>query len=135
MQGAIKGPKCRTRALMAIYIENSDNHARSIGLALSMQTGLVSTTFHFKYDDQFQTGRDPYGKYIPNSLWQIKYGFSKGENKVAWIEPTKAGPIKSPSAQIIDQNEPIDTTNETGSHKEDHHDNVLQASDVLNLMI
>jgi hypothetical protein len=42
MKGPIKGPKWNSRARLAVYIGNSEKHARSIGLALSMQTGLVS---------------------------------------------------------------------------------------------
>jgi hypothetical protein len=46
MAGPIKGSKWNSRAGMAIYIGSSKNHAKSIGLALSMQTGLVSPCFH-----------------------------------------------------------------------------------------
>jgi hypothetical protein len=90
MQGQIKGPIWNSRARMAIYIGNSDNHAQSVGLALSIQTGLVSPTFHAKYDDQFTTIRDPNGNYIPRSQWQIKCGFSKGIIREACVKPKSA---------------------------------------------
>jgi Reverse transcriptase (RNA-dependent DNA polymerase) len=91
MAGPIKGPKWNSRARMAIYIGNSENHASSVGLALSMQTGLVSPVFHAKYDDQFSTVRDPYGKYIPRAQWQLKCGFSKGNVREAWIKTKSEG--------------------------------------------
>jgi hypothetical protein len=72
---------------MAMYIGNSETHATIIGLALSMQTALVSPCFHAKYDDQFTMVLDPCGKYIPRLQWQVKCGFSKGVIKEAWIKP------------------------------------------------
>jgi hypothetical protein len=71
----IKGPKWDSRARLAIYIGPSMNHARFGELALSLQTGLVSPVFHSKYDDDFSTVSDAYGKYITKSNWQLKCGF------------------------------------------------------------
>jgi hypothetical protein len=59
-QGFIKGAKWDEKAQMAIYLGNSDNHASNVGLAISLQTGMVSPAFHVKYDDQFLTVQDPY---------------------------------------------------------------------------
>jgi hypothetical protein len=62
--GSMKSPKWSTRARMAVYIGPSMTHASSVGLALSLQTGLVSPVFHAKYEDTLSTVRDLYGKYI-----------------------------------------------------------------------
>jgi hypothetical protein len=61
-------------------------HAWSVGLALSLQTGLVSPVFHAKYDDRFHSVVDSYGKYVTKSQWQVKCGFTKGDPRMAWIE-------------------------------------------------
>jgi GAG-pre-integrase domain len=74
--------KWATRARLAVYLGPSMNHARSIGLALSLQTGLVSPVFHAKYDDRFQTVGDSYGKYVTKSQWQVKCGFTKGNSSM-----------------------------------------------------
>jgi hypothetical protein len=51
-QVAIKGAKWDSKARMAIYLGHSYNHASNVGLALSLQTGMVLPAFHAKYDDQ-----------------------------------------------------------------------------------
>jgi hypothetical protein len=61
----IKGPKWNSRARLAIYIGPSMNHACLIGLALSLQTGLVAPVFYAKYDDGFSTVSDA------KSNWQL----------------------------------------------------------------
>jgi hypothetical protein len=38
--------KWDTRARLAVYLDPSMTHARSVGLALSLRTGLVSPVFH-----------------------------------------------------------------------------------------
>jgi hypothetical protein len=74
--GPLKGPKWASRARLAVYIGPSMTHASSVGLALSLPTGLVSPVSHAKYDDTFSTVRDAYGEYVTRSQWQIKCGFS-----------------------------------------------------------
>jgi hypothetical protein len=73
-----KSSKWNARARMAIYIGPSPNHASSIGLALSLLTGLVSPVFHAKYDDVFQTVTNAYDRYVTKSVWQVRCGFQKG---------------------------------------------------------
>jgi hypothetical protein len=86
-------PKWDAKARLAVYLGPSLNHARSVGLALSLQSGLVSPVFHARYDDRFNTVAEPYGKYITKSQWQFKCGFTLGVPSEAWIEqsspPTK----------------------------------------------
>jgi Reverse transcriptase (RNA-dependent DNA polymerase) len=108
----IKGPKWNSRARLAVYIGPSMNHARSVGLALSLQTGLVSPVFHAKYDDGFSTVSDAYGKYITKSNWQLKCGFQKGVKREAWLDPQTESLTLQGNEQQIDA---IDNT-----HKENN---------------
>jgi hypothetical protein len=75
LQTGFKIPKWNPRATMGIYLVRSPIHVSSLGLVLSLKTGLVSPSFHNKYDDLFVTINDSFGKYIPKSNWQIKWGF------------------------------------------------------------
>jgi hypothetical protein len=71
---------------MAIYLSSLESHATNVGLVLSLQTDMVSLAFHVKYDDQFLTVREPYGKYITKSQWQTKCGFHKENDKEPWVK-------------------------------------------------
>jgi hypothetical protein len=75
LQNQKKISKWESRARMAVYLGPSPNHAQSIGLVLSLRTGLVSTQFHVRYDDQFATVRDKDTALLPTSEWQHKCGF------------------------------------------------------------
>jgi hypothetical protein len=97
--GSIKGPKWESRARLEVYLGPSLTHARSVGLALSLQSGLVSPVYHAKYDDTFSTVRDPYGKYITKSKWQLICGFQQGVIREPWIEPTSVNPIDAPNIE------------------------------------
>jgi Reverse transcriptase (RNA-dependent DNA polymerase) len=100
-QGAIKGAKWDEKARMAIYLGNSDNHASNVGLALSIHTGMLSPAFHVKYDDQFLTVRDPYGKYIDKSKWQIKCGFSESVATEPWVKQLNTENITDTNTDIL----------------------------------
>lgn len=82
---------------MAIYLGHSYNHASNVGLALSLQTGMVSPDFHVKYNDPFLRVRDPYGKYIERSQWQTKCDFTESTDKEPWV--------KQPNTEIVSQPE------------------------------
>ena len=77
LQASQKIPKWESRARLAVYIGPSIHHASSIGLGLSLQTGLVSPVFHARYDDKFSTVNFEHVQYIPTSKWQLKCGFQK----------------------------------------------------------
>jgi Reverse transcriptase (RNA-dependent DNA polymerase) len=68
-------PKWESRSRLGIYLGPSLQHARSVGLVLSLSTGMVSPQFHVRYDDEFETTT---GKPItlPKSEWQTKCGFA-----------------------------------------------------------
>jgi GAG-pre-integrase domain len=75
LQSGSKVDKWESRSRMTINLGTSMNHAANVGLALSLMTGLVSPVFHAKYDDQFETVAQAYGRYIPKSQWQVRCGF------------------------------------------------------------
>jgi hypothetical protein len=92
--------KWQSRARLAVYLGPSLNHAANVGLALSMTTGLVSPTFHAKYDDGFETVAQTYGRYLPKSQWQIRCGFKD--------EPQSNAPVIESSDQFAKDNETND---------------------------
>ncbi len=73
LQNGKKIPKWSSRARVAVFLGHSSQHSRTVGLVLSLSTGLVSPQFHVRYDNQFDTIRD--GKHQTKSLWQSKCGF------------------------------------------------------------
>jgi hypothetical protein len=58
IQSGKKAKKWEVRARVAIYLGSSPQHARIVGLVLSLTTGLVSPQFHVKYDESFSTLRN-----------------------------------------------------------------------------
>jgi Reverse transcriptase (RNA-dependent DNA polymerase) len=92
-----------------------------VGLALSMQSGLVSPVFHARYDDRFSTVAEPYGKYITKSQWQFKCGFTLGVPTEAWIEQA------SPSTKIFSSdsyNHKQDIDNGTTIHSREYDEEI-----------
>ena len=76
MQAQKKIDAWTERTRIGLYLGQSPNHARSIGLVLNLRTGLTSPQFHVKWDDGFQTVRPSLGGQSPTSLWQEKCGFT-----------------------------------------------------------
>jgi hypothetical protein len=54
-QGGMKEEKWADRSRPAIFLDSSTQYSRSVALALSITTGLVSPQFHAKFDDEFDT--------------------------------------------------------------------------------
>ena len=73
IQSGQKARKWEVRARVSIYLGPSPQHARTVGLVLSLTTGLVSPQFHVKYDDTFSTLRS---NMLPKSTWQQLAGFA-----------------------------------------------------------
>ena len=73
--------KWADRSRVGIYLGQSPQHARSVGLVLNLETGLVSPQFHIKFDSTFQTLRNNFEGDIPESKWQQKCHFDKDELK------------------------------------------------------
>jgi hypothetical protein len=55
LQQGQKISKWNARSNLRIYLRTSAIHASSVGLVLSLRTGLVSPSFHNAYDDKFVT--------------------------------------------------------------------------------
>jgi len=83
MQSARKIDKWTHRARVGVYLGRSAQHARSVSLVLSLESGLVSPQFHIKVDSTFQTMRASFGNKQPISHWQRKCGFLKPTNDAA----------------------------------------------------
>ena len=83
MQSARKIDKWTHRARVGIYLGRSTQHARTVALVLSLESGLVSPQFHIKVDSTFETMRSSFGNKQPPSLWQRKCGFLKSMSDTA----------------------------------------------------
>jgi hypothetical protein len=86
IQSGKKGPKWENRARLAIYLGPSLQHAKSVGLLLSLTTGLVSPQFHVRFDDAFDTLR--FGAKNVPSNWQHLAGFELLRGQVARERPS-----------------------------------------------
>lgn len=99
IQSGKKAPKWTPRARLAIYLGHSVQHAKSVGLLLSLTTGLVSPQFHIKFDDTFETLLQGAGRVV--SSWQDLAGFGeliiKKGSEVAIIPGPANNPIGDPS--------------------------------------
>ena len=72
--------KWADRTRVGIYLGQSPQHARTVALVLSIETGLTSPQFHIKVDSTFQTMRKSFGEQLPKSLWQEKCQFTKSKS-------------------------------------------------------
>jgi hypothetical protein len=72
-------PAWMSRGKVRINLGISPAHARSVALALSLKTGLVSPQFHVKHDVLFEATGYKVGRFgLPTSRWQELAGFKKG---------------------------------------------------------
>ena len=66
-------PKWTKRTRVGVYLGQSPQHARSVSLILSLQTGCVSPQFHCVVDSNFETTQPLlHQEPLPESLWQVK---------------------------------------------------------------
>jgi hypothetical protein len=77
------GSKWRQRTRLGVNLGFSPQHAKSVHLVLSLQSGCVSPQFHCTFDNNFQTLKE-YN--LPESQWQVKAHFidqntAKAENE------------------------------------------------------
>ena len=75
LQAKQKAPKWEDRARVGVYLGQSSQHATSVGLVLSLTTGMTSPQFHVDYDETFETVRAK-NSTLPSSVWQYVAGFS-----------------------------------------------------------
>jgi len=76
LQAGCKTQKWEHRSRMGVYLGMSPQHAHSVGLILSLTTGLVSPQFHLSFDDLFETtSKNEKESLLPELLWQEKTYF------------------------------------------------------------
>ena len=63
------------RYRLGINLGPSPQHARNIHLTLNLQTGLVSPQYHVKFDDSFESVRDPAND-LSSARWKELAGFT-----------------------------------------------------------
>jgi hypothetical protein len=66
------GSKWRQRTRLGVNLGFSPQHAKSVHLVLSLQSGCVSPQFHCTFDNNFETLKE-YN--LPESQWQVKAHF------------------------------------------------------------
>jgi hypothetical protein len=74
------------RSRVAIYLGNSSQHAKSVGLVLSLKMGLVPSQFHVDYNHLFETVKGEMASSVPKSSWQALSAFSNNPIDIATNE-------------------------------------------------
>ena len=106
LQSGMSIPKWAERARVGIFLGYSPQHARTVGLILSLSSGLTSPQFHVQYDDQFETMRKSFGETQPISQWQYKAGFTRTRPCVKESRPeTSRGSTTTTTREVQTQNE------------------------------
>ena len=113
-------PKWSERSRVGIFLGYSAQHARTVGLILSLSSGLSSPQFHVHYDDNFETIRRSFGEAQPISYWQQRAGFSKRTSGTARPKRAKAINLDAPmrevdnNEEIVDQDQATPTRDDEG---------------------
>ena len=110
LQAGCKAWKWADRSHMGIYLGLSPQHVHSVGLILSLKTGLVSPQFHLLFDDMIGKGE---ATLLPDSLWQEKtyfkamtrrHTYEEGaiphSNSKAVAQPTQGSPMGQPQTML-----------------------------------
>ncbi len=100
LQTGRKIGKWDERSRVGIYLGNSTQHARSVGLVLNLTTGLCSPAYHVVFDPSFETMRRSFGNYPPVSKWQEVCRFRKSGTPTAPVQPAK---VRAPRRTPLDQ--------------------------------
>ena len=90
LQSGKKGRKWDNRIRVGIYLGRSTQHARSVSLILSLDTGLVSPQYHCSFDDMFETTREAQIHLMPTSKWQEKGHFTMSKPQEQGASRTSA---------------------------------------------
>jgi transposase InsO family protein len=95
IQDRKKARKWTDKTRIGINLGPSPQHASSVALILNLNTDLVSPQFNCQYDDLFESTTGTQARFMPQSIWQMKCGFSlkhstEDEGDIAsQSEPTK----------------------------------------------
>jgi hypothetical protein len=92
--------KWRPRAKVGVYLGQSPQHARSVALVLSLETGLVSPQFHVSFDSSFQTVISTASEPNVPSHWQALAGLQ--EETSPTVELPSPEPSDGTSLPYID---------------------------------
>jgi hypothetical protein len=130
IQSGKKAPKWELRARLAINLGPSLQHAGSVGLVLSLSTGLVSPQFHVRYDDAFETLQQGAGR-VP-CRWQQLAAFEK-LRPTLMIEKAIL-PVSSNQPTVMGQARlehilEVDQTNNQGDQLEQDNPQVIDMDD------
>ena len=75
-------PKWQEHARLGIYLGPSPNHSRSVHLILNPRSGHVSTQYHVKHDDFFETITGKSSNFdSPEPTWKRLIGLGKNDHK------------------------------------------------------
>jgi hypothetical protein len=72
LQQGQKAKKWEQRARISVYLGQSMQHAHTIMLVLSLQSGNVSPQYHCQIDDSFASVMEKNASLVPASTWQYK---------------------------------------------------------------
>jgi hypothetical protein len=89
LQQGQKAKKWTQRARIGVYLGQSMQHARTIMLILSLQSGNVSPQFHCQVDDTFSSIMGANVSLIPKSEWQYKAKLKQKEEQQIMLPPPR----------------------------------------------
>ena len=127
LQNHQKLPRWNSRTRVRVYLGHSPYHATSMGLILSLDTGLISPQFHCTYNDLFHT---PKLDNHATSKWQELVGFDP-DNPEAFEDPTDT---YSPDEKFFGDfapPEPDEQTPEGVSGSEGEHVSFLPSQELV----
>ena len=101
LQGGKSIPKLKILSRVVVYLGPSPQHSRYVALVLNLETGLVSSDFHTKFDDFFKTVFPNTVNPRIHSLWQsladfLKLGSLRKKLEAAFIGADWARSIGTP---------------------------------------
>ena len=103
---------------MGINLGLSNQHAKSVTLVLSLQTGHVSPQFHVKWDNKFETVRKSLGNESPLSKWQEECGFRARTSQGSQRLEQKRKLQREEDLIVIEGEEPLDDQDPNGEGTE-----------------
>jgi hypothetical protein len=133
LQQGKKIDKWTERARVGIFLGLSPQHARTVGLVLSITSGLTSPQFYMKFDEGFQTMRNSFGNTPPVSKWQEICGFRRVQKLSTHLVdaeiPKQITQLPKYKASSVTIKEPEGVPNVTGNEQNiEKEDNVRRST-------